>query len=435
MMKLPNEYENEIKEILGVEFDAYKASLQEESCYGLRYNTLKVSCSERLKLFPELAGDPVPWCADGYYYNGSRYYSKHPYYHCGLYYIQEPSAMVPASILPVEHGDRVLDMCAAPGGKSTYLGAKLNGSGVLITNDISVSRAKALVKNLEFFGITNSVVMGEDPQKFISCFNGYFDKILIDAPCSGEGMFRREPEIIKNWMEKGPDYYSAIQKELVILGEKLLRPGGSMVYSTCTFSKKENEQVLEHLLANASEMELAKTERMWPQRVRGEGHFAALLHKSGKPAVTDAVGYRVKKPKDLQVFYDFSVHAGITREWDESRFDQVGERLYYIPEGMPAASGMRMLLNGWFLGEMKKKRFEPSGAFGRALNPGECENLLSFPLEDERVIKYLKCETIEVDDALENGWYLVCLDKYPMGWGKVSQGTLKNKYPAGWRWQ
>ena len=435
MIKLPNEYEDEIKEILGAEFDAYKTSLEEESCFGLRYNTLKVSSSERLKLFPELAGDPVPWCADGYYYNGSKHYSKHPYYHCGLYYLQEPSAMVPASILPVEPGDRILDMCAAPGGKSTYLGAKLNGSGILITNDISASRAKALVKNLEFFGITNGVVMGEDPKKFISCFTGYFDKILIDAPCSGEGMFRREPGMIRNWVVKGPDYYSVVQKELVILGTKLLRPGGSMVYSTCTFSKKENEQVIEHLLANTYDMEHVKSVRMWPQRVRGEGHFAALLHKAGKPSDTDAVGYRVKRPNDLQVFYDFTVHTGITREWDESRFDQVGERLFYIPLGLPVVSGMRILLNGWYLGEIKKKRFEPSGAFARGLYPGECGNLLNFQLEDERVLKYLKCETIEVDENLENGWYLVCLDKYPMGWGKVNQGTLKNKYPAGWRWQ
>ncbi len=435
MMKLPSDYEDEIKDILGEEFDAYKASLEEESCHGIRYNTLKVQDEDRARLFPELMGHPVSWCNAGYYYDGSKRYSKHPYYHCGLYYIQEPSAMVPADILPVEPGDRILDMCAAPGGKSTYLGARLKGTGVLISNDISASRAKALVKNLEFSGITNSVVLGEEPNRFLPCFSEYFDKILVDAPCSGEGMFRRDPGMIKNWESKGPDYYNVIQKQLILLGEKLLRPGGCLVYSTCTFSRKENEQVIEYLLENSVNMELVKTVRIWPHKVRGEGHFAALIRKGGREKVHNTVSYETKKPLDLQVFYDFTRQAGIVKEWDESRFEQVGDRLYYIPCGLPSLKGMRLLLNGWFLGEIKKKRFEPSGAFGRGLETRECSHILSFSPEDERVLKYLKCETIEVGEAVENGWYLVCLDKYPMGFGKVNLGTLKNKYPGGWRLQ
>ena len=255
-MKLPEKYINRIKEQLGEEAYSYFACFDEERYQGLRVNTLKISVEDFLKISPfEL--ERIPWTDNGFYFDADKYTpSKHPYYSAGLYYLQEPSAMSPASLLPIKKGDKVLDMCAAPGGKSTELGAKLNSTGVLYSNDVSQSRARALLKNIELFGIKNSVVISEDPSRLLNKMKGYFDKILIDAPCSGEGMFRKENSIIKNWEQTGCGYYSEIQKDIIVKGAKLLREGGIMLYSTCTFSPLEDEESILHLLRECPYMEL-----------------------------------------------------------------------------------------------------------------------------------------------------------------------------------
>ena len=211
--------------------------------------------------------------------------------------------MTPADRLPVEPGDRVLDVCAAPGGKATELGAKLAGTGVLAANDLSNSRAKGLLKNLEIFGIGNVLILSEEPGKLVPYFKGYFDKILIDAPCSGEGMFRKDRKMIRAWEEHGPEFFSKIQRSIIIQAAEMLRTGGMLLYSTCTFSPEENEKTIEYLLqeypeftvcemegyegfangmpkvTQAHSAELKKTVRIFPHRMEGEGHFLALLRK------------------------------------------------------------------------------------------------------------------------------------------------------------
>lgn len=197
MIKLPEKFENKMKELLQDEYDNYLQCYDEPRYYGLRVNTNKISVEDFLKIAP-WSLTPVPWIPNGFYYDGDKIQpSKHPYYFAGLYYLQEPSAMTPASRIPVEPGERVLDVCAAPGGKATELGAKLKGEGVLIANDISNSRARGLLKNLELFGIGNMMVISEEPGKLVEYFPEYFDKILIDAPCSGEGMFRKDKKMVK----------------------------------------------------------------------------------------------------------------------------------------------------------------------------------------------------------------------------------------------
>ena len=210
-MNLPAIFEEKMRGLLGGEMDAYLACYEEPRYYGLRVN------------------------------------AKHPYYFAGLYYLQEPSAMTPANRLPIEPGDRVLDVCAAPGGKATELGARLRGEGLLIANDISSSRAKGLLKNIEVFGIGNVAVLCEEPGKLEAYFPEYFDKILIDAPCSGEGMFRKDKKMVKAWEEHGPEYFANIQKGIIRQAARMLRPGGKMLYSTCTFDSRENEQIIEGL--------------------------------------------------------------------------------------------------------------------------------------------------------------------------------------------
>ena len=256
-MELPELFLEQMKELLGEEYQAYLDSFQEERVYGLRVNTGKISCEEFEKICP-FPIRRIPWIENGYYYDADSKPAKHPYYFAGLYYLQEPSAMTPANRLPVEPGDRVLDLCAAPGGKSTELGVKLSGKGVLVSNDISNSRAKALLKNLELFGIPNTYILSEAPHRLVPHFREYFDKILIDAPCSGEGMFRKEPGVIKSWLEKGNDFYAKLQREISESALQMLKPGGLLMYSTCTFSSKEDEQTVEALLENHPELELVE---------------------------------------------------------------------------------------------------------------------------------------------------------------------------------
>ncbi|MBR0152677.1 MAG: RsmB/NOP family class I SAM-dependent RNA methyltransferase, partial [Lachnospiraceae bacterium] len=255
-MELPKAFQDRMRALLGEEdYEKYLASLDRDAYSGLRINELKTSGEE----VPDrvlTSWERIPWSPNGYLCPDEDKPSEHPYYYAGLYYLQEPSAMAPASFLPVHPGERVLDMCAAPGGKSTELASKLQGRGILIANDISASRIKALQKNLELFGVKNAAVLCEEPSKLLPAFAGWFDKILIDAPCSGEGMFRKKGSMPKFWLEHGPDYYAPIQKSLIHTGAELLAPGGMLLYSTCTFSVQEDEEVLAELLASHPDMHL-----------------------------------------------------------------------------------------------------------------------------------------------------------------------------------
>ena len=460
-MNLPIAFEEEMKALLGPEeYEEYLKCFDEPRHYGLRVNTAKISVEDFLKIAPWPL-ERVPWIRNGFYYDGESVQpAKHPYYFAGLYYLQEPSAMTPADRLPVEPGDRVLDVCAAPGGKATELGAKLNGTGVLAANDLSSSRAKGLLKNLELFGIGNALVLSEEPGKLVPYFREYFDKILIDAPCSGEGMFRKDRKMVRAWEEHGPEYFSKIQRSIVTQAAEMLRPGGMMLYSTCTFSPLENEQTIEYLLQQypefrICEMEgyegfaqgipeasesgdeaLRRTVRIFPHRMKGEGHFLALLRKgeAGSQPCSPALKAKgIKLPAELEEFL-----RDVDRDMEPSRIDLRGGRVYYMPEDLPSLKGIRFLRTGLLLGELKKNRFEPSQAFAMNLKKEEYRRTLDLPAEDARVIRYLKGETLDVEDLVstrEKGWFLVCVDGYPLGFGKLVNQTLKNKYLPGWRWQ
>lgn len=459
-MKLPIQFETRMKNMLGEEFDAYKESLDIPAFHGLRVNTAKISVEEFLRISP-FTLKPVPWCANGFYYDEKEQPAKHPYYYAGLYYIQEPSAMTPASVIPIEEGDFVLDICAAPGGKSTELAAKLHGTGLLVSNDISNSRAKALLKNLELFGVPNMLVVSEPSNVIADYFEGFFDKILIDAPCSGEGMFRKSSSMVKAWESNGVDMFVNLQQSILREMVRALKPGGTLVYSTCTFSPDENEQAMDYLLelepnleflelpmyegfdtghpewSKSGNPDVTKCRRIWPHRISGEGHFVAMLKKKDTGDYHGVNWYHPAKGKLPEEVLEFLGH--INRDWDMSRMELQKERLYYLPKQMPSVKGLRMLRNGLFLGEIKKNRFEPSQSLALALKPEEFYQSVSLSVEDERVIRYLKGETIELEEeaanaGIKSGLVLLCVDCYPLGWGKLNQGSLKNKYLPGWRW-
>ncbi len=453
-MELPKLFEDNMIELLGAEYETYKACLDKPMHHGIRINTMKISVEEFLKINP-FHLKPVPWCSNGFYYDEQLDKpSKHPYYYAGLYYIQEPSAMTPASVIPIEKGDRVLDICAAPGGKSTELAAKLDGTGVLVSNDISASRAKALLKNLEVFGATNSLIISEAPYKLAERFAGYFDKILIDAPCSGEGMFRKSNSMITAWENNGNQLFRDLQISILKEVVKMLKPGGKILYSTCTFAPLENEKSVEYLLnlddtlkicdfdkfegfdnghpewSETGNNDLKKCARLWPHRIEGEGHFVALVEKEGEASNSLNYGsYPIKKAKLTKETIDF--FGLMNKDFDFNRIEMSQDKLYYIPDTFPAVRGLRILRCGLYLGEVKKNRFEPSQSLAMSLKASDFSNIIDLKSDDDRVNKYLKGETIEADG--KNGWALVCVDSYPLGWGKLNNGVLKNKYLPGWR--
>lgn len=459
-MNLPKAFEEKMKHLLNEEYADYISCFDEGRHYGLRVNTNKITVEEFLNIAPWKL-EPIPWIHNGFYYDGEQVQpSRHPYYFAGLYYLQEPSAMTPADRLPVEPGDKVLDVCAAPGGKATELGAKLMGEGVLIANDISNSRAKGLLKNLELFGIGNMLVMSEEPGKLMEYFPEYFDKILIDAPCSGEGMFRKDKKMVRAWEEHGPEFFSKLQKSIIAQAAAMLKKGGMLLYSTCTFDPSENEHIIEYLISHHPEFALCemkpysgfargmpkvsesgnpgllKTVRIFPHRMQGEGHYLALL-KKGEPKeiLTPRLNKSTGKknlPRELETFWQ-----DISWKLEPELLDIHGERVYYMPAGLPEMKGLRFLRSGLFLGELKKNRFEPSQALAMCLKKKDYAKCLDFRLSDGRVMKYLKGDTLEVEDKAsvkEKGWYLICVDGYPLGFGKLSNQTLKNKYLPGWRW-
>ena len=259
MAKLPEQFLDRMKEQLGDEYGAFLASYEKESYAGLRVNTGKLTV-EKFQTLAPFALRPIPWTGKGFYIGKTEQATKHPYYYAGLYYIQEPSAMLPASRLPVQPGDRVLDLCAAPGGKATELASRLEGRGLLVANDVSASRAKALLKNLTMWGCTNFCVTAETPEKLLARFGCFFDKILVDAPCSGEGMFRKDSGLISGWLERGPKEYAVLQKQILDCALAMLRPGGMLLYSTCTFAKEEDEDVIADALMRHPDLELVQAE-------------------------------------------------------------------------------------------------------------------------------------------------------------------------------
>ena len=470
MADLPQSFLDSMKEILGEDYEAFLAGFDGQRQYGLRVNTLKMNLEEFERIAP-FHLKKVPWISNGYFYEAEDAPAKHPFYSAGLYYLQEPSAMTPASRLKVQPGERVLDLCAAPGGKATELGAALQGEGLLVANDINTARARALLRNLELFGISNSFVTNEPPHVLAERFPEFFHKIMVDAPCSGEGMFRKNPAVVDSWQEKGPEYFSKLQREIIVQAADMLLPGGMMFYSTCTFSPLENEKTITHLLKERPDMEVIPMEdyegfaegltsyrgevfdescklcrRIWPHKMSREGHFMALLHKKSgtQQQVQQTVSQSSiwwEKCKGLNkeqkaAAEDFFSHVNIA--YDGKRLDVRGDNLYYLPAPKYDGRGLHFLRNGLFMGEFKKKRFEPSQPFALALHAQDFDQVLDFPADDERLSRYLRGETLDVSDLIagekkRKGWQLVMVAGHPLGFGKLVNNNLKNKYPAGWR--
>lgn len=429
---LPEKFLARMQQQLGNEYDEYLRSLQRPRAVALRFNPLKGA----VPALP-FVGEPVPWEPMGYYYDPDSRPGLHPYHEAGVYYLQEASAMASAALLDPQPGEIILDLCAAPGGKSTQIAGRMQGQGLLVSNEIHPKRAKVLSRNIERLGIGNAVVTGEAPAALADRFPGFFHRIMVDAPCSGEGMFRKEEAAITDWSEENVEMCARRQAEILDCAAAMLRPGGRLVYSTCTFAPQEDEEAVEAFLARHPEFEAEPVNapwfqesrpgmyRLWPHKLLGEGHFAAVLRKMDCREETADVN--PDKPMPLpKAFLTFAKELDIALP--DGQAVTFGDTLYWMPPQMPALHRLRVLRPGLELGALKKDRFEPAHALALWLK--HCKNEISLSPESKELAAYLHGEAIP---CAVRGWCLVKAGDYSLGWGKGDGNQLKNHYPKGLR--
>lgn len=471
---LPEKFLERMQNMLGEEYPAFLESLSGKRYRALRLNPLKTRIQEGKEKLP-FTLSPVPWTKNGFYYEEEEQPGKHPYHEAGLYYIQEPSAMAPVPCLMEERASaaaiperqeehvsaaaiperqeepatpgRVLDLCAAPGGKSTQIAEYMRGRGMLITNEIHPQRAKILSENIERMGISNAIVLNETPESLSKRFIAFFDRILVDAPCSGEGMFRKNDNAGEEWSEENVALCAERQDGILDCAAMMLKPGGRLVYSTCTFAPAEDEGSVSRFLETHPDFCLEKEERLMPHKIKGEGHFLAVLHRKGGQLSSASTAGTEKSLtlKDCREFLDFAKEALTipAEELTEGKtLLRFGEQLYLAPAETPSLRGLKVLRPGLHLGTVKKNRFEPSHALALFLKKEQVVNGINLAGDGTAVRKYLEGQTLTIgegcdvemaDAALPKGWCLVCVDGYSLGWGKAAGAVLKNHYPKGLR--
>ncbi|MBC7259120.1 MAG: RsmF rRNA methyltransferase first C-terminal domain-containing protein [Chloroflexi bacterium] len=452
MPDIPAAFLERMQALLGAEFAEFRDALDDPSPIGLRINLLKIT-PQAFQALTRWRLDPVPWCSAGYYLQEADVRAgKHPYHWAGLYYLQEPSAMAAVEALSPQPGERILDLCAAPGGKATQIAARLQGRGLLVANDPVRSRAGILAENLARFGARNTVVASDAPERLAAALPGFFDRVLADAPCSEEGMFRRSAQARLAWSPK--TVAGCARRQLLILNRaaEMVAGGGILVYSTCTFSPEENEDVVArfllahpnyelipaHLpgvaergrrewcsLPEGCRLPLEHAARLWPHRVRGDGHFIALMRRTDEPGPPPRRAAAREDPAAARAFRDFTAEA-LAQDLPGTVIRD-GHRVFLVADGMPAPVGLRALWPGWHVGLLRESRLVPSHALALGLAMSDARRRLSLPPDGEDTARYLRGEPLIA--AGEPGWVLVGAGEFPLGWGFRVGDTVKNHYP------
>lgn len=420
-MNLPEKFCERMKNELGSEYESFIKSYDETPYIALRVNTLKISVDE-FKSIVNFCGENVPWCPTGFYYDGKK--GNHHASITGLFYSQEPSAMIAAELADIKEGDKVLDLCAAPGGKSTQLAAKLNGSGLLVSNEVNGGRAKILCENIERMGIRNAVVTNMYPEKMEKLFSEFFDKIVVDAPCSGEGMFRKDDTAIYEWSIEHTKSCALRQMSILDSAYKMLSPGGRLVYSTCTFSKEENEETAKKFAEKYSDISLLAMHRLMPHEIKGEGHFSAVFDKNGAVQTKKHTPPISAKKEMIEAYHSFEKENLNTVL--KGNFVSFGEYLYLLPEEMISLDKIKCVRPGLMLGEVRKGRFIPAHHLAVALKKEDF--IRSIALAEDALQAYLKGETI-ISDGEKGYGVMLYKEKFPVGWYKLSDTQAKNHYP------
>ena len=490
-INLPEQFKTRMKEYLEVSYEAFIASYETSEVKGIRLSSffrgdgpfemgnipLSVKSAEG-QIESGANWQKVVWCDNGYFLNADDFNEirpgKHPLHEAGAYYIQEPSAMAPVAYMDIRPGDRVLDLCASPGGKSTQIAALLRGEGILVSNEIMPDRAKILSENIERMGVRNALVISEDPRNISDRFYGFFDKILVDAPCSGEGMFRRSDVAINEWSLENVANCAKRQEWILDEAAKMLRENGTLCYSTCTFSKEENELQIVNFLNRHEEFSLGEMTqfegmrqgfaageyesvgvRIFPHEANCEGHYLCKLVKkrrmSGREsgchedeAVNKVMPLGGFEPelskkdaadlKEMYKFFDetFSEESDFTDYIKERKITRFKDRVYLLPKECPKLDGLKVLRPGLHLGTILKNRFEPGHALAKCLSCYDVKRACILEPDGDEAKKYIAGETFNFDGDLP-GWYVVFAGIYPLGWGKLTNSIMKNHYPKGLR--
>ena len=435
-----------MREQLGDEAQALFDSLSQPPTVGLRVNTTKLSGAE-FDALNTWQSERVPWCPSGRVLTEETSAGKHPHHAAGLYYLQDPSAMAVAEALAPQAGDWVLDLAAAPGGKSTHLYSLMQGAGLLVANDINRNRASALVENLERWGAKNILVMNESVERLAQSWGACFDRVLLDAPCSGEGMFRKSEAALTMWSEETVATCAVRQNELLAHAAQLVKPGGMLAYSTCTLNTDENEEVIEQFLKNHAEFELVRLElsqtshgfssseptqhalRLWSHRNVGEGHFVAVLKRTaGRLKRVKQYEPKPVAKADKILWQHFCTDTGLNPERHLARY---GDKLYALPAELPDFANLKAVRAGVQLGELKKGRLEPAHALALSLTKSELKTVPILELNLEESRRYLQGKVL--DASGKKGWLVLTLDGFALGWGKRSGSVVKNAYPKSLR--
>ena len=512
---LPKDFEEKMKRLLKDEWEAFIDCYENQRYQALRINSLKQNSNdvkEKEAFYRFVLGVlgmdemvRVPWAGNGYYYDANLRPGKHAFHEMGIYYIQEPSAMSAAGLLDAKPGETVLDLCAAPGGKSTQIAASLQGKGLLVANEIHPARCKILSQNIERMGIGNALVTNEEPGALAAHFPVFFDKILVDAPCSGEGMFRKNPDAMSEWSLDSVKMCANRQADILQKAAVMLKPGGRLVYSTCTFSPEEDEMSIAHFLKTHPDFEIERaaspffdparpewvnedgddfgleyTYRLWPHKLHGEGHYVAVLKKketcyhpvddtivcceNGKAEQGIAQAQKKNKRKQtqkkgngeiltkdqkqsLETVYREALEAGVIETLSGAQYILYGDNLYALPQGIISIAGIKVERPGLQIGTFKKDRFEPAHALALALKKEDVKLYVNLPLKDNRVNGYFRGESFFLQEGElftsanekikdiynKKGFCMVCVEGFPAGWGKLSNGQIKNHYPKGLR--
>lgn len=465
---LPGAFVERMQRLLGGEYEAFAASYGQVRQYGLRRNLLKGTEEEFIRVMP-FPLEKISWAREGFYYDAAAQPGRHVLHEAGAYYIQEPSAMAAVEALAPKPGERILDLCAAPGGKSTQIAGRMQGQGLLVSNEVIGERARILSQNVERMGVAGCVVCSEKPERIAALFPSFFDRVLVDAPCSGEGMFRKEEAVREEWSPEAVQMCAERQALILESAAQTVKPGGVLVYSTCTFSPEENEGTVSAFLRAHEEYTieetaledsfspgradwipqpaagLAHTLRLWPHLLRGEGHYIARLRKRGQRVETLPVSdagkaaagkgqWQVTGEKKLcKLIEDFlREELGISEAWlarHPGRLLRFGDQIYLVPEEMISLTGIKVIRPGLQLVTEKKNRFEPAHALALTLLPGDSDRVYGLP--EQEAGAYLRGESIACGE--EKGWMALSYEGYGLGFGKASGGQMKNHYPKGLR--
>lgn len=436
------EYQEYLKKILNKD-DIAKLNecYKSDSVNGLRVNLLKTN-KEKVKTILDLK-EEHSYVKEAFVFNRSDLkLGKDPLHYAGAYYLQEPSAMMVVNLLGINKGDKVLDLCAAPGGKSTQVLSYLKESGMLVSNDISYKRAQVLSENIERMGASNAYVLNQDIKTIESRFEGYFDKVILDAPCSGQGMFRKNEEVYNDWTYNKTLMLKETNKELIMSAYKCLKKDGILVYSTCTFTKEENEEVIEYLLnnTNASVIKIKKEEtfsegfiegtiRLYPFSFKGEGHFICLIKCNDEHRCRVETYNKEAIRKEIEIYKDFEKkYLNIELK---GKFIKMGDELHLISPECFSLNKLKLLRNGLHLGTIKNNRFEPNHSLALYLKKEDVKYSINYDHLDQNVINYLKGMTMNSINI--KGYVLICVNDISLGWGKDDTRMIKNLYPKGLR--